>query len=175
MCLFAPDLNLPPLVRAPPDILIAEDELLLRESLQEALEAAGHHVLAARHGQEALDLLDAMARPALIVLDLQMPMMDGMTFLAQLRKRPDFEDFRVLATSAVVNNEWLDHVPGVIGMLQKPFDLQEMITAADEFVSSRSVVRSPPTERAEQSVSVVPAEQNKAILGPEAAAAGPQD
>ena len=175
MCLFGPGPNLPSLVRAPPDILIAEDELLLREALQEALEAAGHRVASARYGQEALDALDRMARPALIILDLQMPMMDGVTFLAELRKRPDHADFHVLATSAVVHNEWLEHVPGVMRTLRKPFEVQEILTAADDFVSNPPPVQTTARPAHEQGVATAPAEQNKAVLGPEAAAAGPQD
>jgi len=175
MCMFGPGLNLPLLVHAPPEILIAEDEPLLREALHEALEAAGHHVASARHGVEALDLLGRMARPALIILDLQMPMMDGVTFLAEVRKRPDHGDFHVIATSAVVHNEWLEHVPGVIRTLRKPFDIQEILAAADDFVSNPPAARPTASPPHEQGTTAVPAEQSKAVLGPEAAAAGPQD
>ena len=55
MCLLAPRCTVGAL-RAAPDILIADDELLLRESLQDALEQVGYRVAVARHGLEALAL-----------------------------------------------------------------------------------------------------------------------
>ena len=171
----------PALVRPPPDILIAEDELLLREALQDALEASGHRVAVARNGQEALRLLDRLGRPALIVLDLQMPIMDGVTFLAELRKRHDFTDFHVLAMSAVVNEEWLQHVPGVLRTLQKPFDVQEIISVADAFASGLPSSRKPPAIPSEQhtpphrpdpNAPDVPPEQSSAIRAPPGHEAG---
>jgi two-component system, chemotaxis family, chemotaxis protein CheY len=167
-------------MRPPPDILIAEDELLLREALQDALEASGHRVAVARNGQEALRLLDRLGRPALIVLDLQMPIMDGVTFLAELRKRHDFTDFHVLAMSAVVNEQWLERVPGVLRTLQKPFDVKEIIDLADAFASGLPSSRKPPApseqatpaHRPDPSAPDVPPEQSSAIRRPPGHEAG---
>src|SRR5262245_32012313 len=125
MCLISTRCTVPAPVRTPPDILIADDEFLLLESLQDALEQAGFRVALARHGLEALAMLDRLARPALVVLDLQMPVMDGVQFLDEIRKRPDHDDFGILAMSATVNGQWVDQVPGVFRTLCKPFDAQE--------------------------------------------------
>ena len=152
-------------VRARPEILIADDELLLCESLQDALEQVGYHVALARHGLEALAMLEGMARPALIVLDLQMPVMDGVQFLEEFRKRPDQGDFGVLAMSATVNGQWVDHVPGVFRTLRKPFEAEELIAAADEFFS-RPAAATLPTGAVEQGTH---------LLGPETKAAGPEE
>ena len=102
--------SVPAPVRAAPDILIADDELLLRESLQDALEQVGYRVAAARHGLEALAMLDRLARPALVVLDLQMPLMDGVQFLDELRKRSDQGDFGVLTMSATLDRPAADRL-----------------------------------------------------------------
>ena len=165
MCLVATRCTVPVLVRSDPDILIADDEVLLRESLQDALEQVGYRVALARHGLEALAMLDRMARPALVVLDLQMPVMDGGTFLDELRKRADHADFGVLAMSATVHEQWVDHVPGVFRTLRKPFEAQELIAAADEFFS----------RPAPATVSTGAAEQGTHMLGPETKAAGPEE
>jgi len=146
------------------DILIADDEILLRETLQEPLEDAGHRVALARHGREALAMLDQLARPALVVLDLQMPIMDGLHFLEELRKRPDHADFGVVAMSATVNGQWVESVPGVIRTLAKPFEVQELLRVADEFFA-----RGPPSASATAAV-----EQAAPVLGPTTAAAGPE-
>ncbi|HEY3586599.1 MAG TPA: response regulator [Myxococcaceae bacterium] len=152
-------------MRPDPDILIAEDEVLLRDSLQDALEEMGYRVALARHGGEALQLLDRMARPALIVLDLQMPFMDGLQFLEELRKRSDQGDFGVLATSAVVDGQWVDHAPGVFRTLRKPFPLEDLVAAADDFFAHSAPAAS----------AVAAVEQASPVLGPEAQVAGPKE
>ena len=96
MCLMATRCTVTAPVRAA-DILIADDEILLRETLQEALEEAGRRVAVARHGGEALAMLDRLARPALNVLDLQMPFMDGLA-LKSLHN-PGVEDAVLVALS----------------------------------------------------------------------------
>ena len=166
MCRFEPGRTLPAPVRAAPDILVIEDELLVCESLQEALEEAGHRVMGARNGAEGLAMLDRMARPALLVLDLQMPVMDGLTFLNELRSRPDHDQFEVLAMSAVVNGEWLDHIPGVVRTLRKPFGIQELLAEVEAFEARHTTPAG----------SVVAAsEQTAPILGPTTQAAGPEE
>jgi len=152
-------------VRAAPDILVADDEVLLRETLQDALEQAGYRVAVARHGLEALAMLDGLARPALVALDLQMPVMDGIHFLDELGRRPDHADFGVLAMSATVHGEWVEHVPGVFQTLRKPFEVGELIAAADAFFS-----RPPAAASATAAV-----EQAAPVLGPETKVAGPKE
>ena len=157
--------TVPAPVRSHPDILIADDELVLRESLQDALEQVGYRVANARHGLEALAMLDRLARPALVVLDLQMPVMDGLQFLEELKNRADHGDFGVLAMSATVNGQWVEHVPGVFRTLRKPFEVQELITAADDFFSH-------PAPAASATAAV---EQAAPVLGPETQVAGPKE
>lgn len=163
-------IHVPAPVRAAPDILIADDEILLGESLQDALEQAGYRVAVARHGLDALGMLDRLARPALVVLDLQMPVMDGLHFLDALRQRPDQGDFGVVAMSATVNGEWVDHVPGVFLTLRKPFEVGELIAAADAFFSRPAPAAPAPAASATAAV-----EQASPVLGPETKAAGPKE
>jgi CheY-like chemotaxis protein len=163
MCLMATRCTVAAPVRSA-DILIADDEILLRETLQEPLEDAGHRVALARHGLEALAMLEQLARPALVVLDLQMPVMDGVQFLEELRKRPDHADFGVVAMSATVNGQWVESTPGVIRTLAKPFEVQELLQVADEFFA-----QAPPSASATAAVG-----QAAPVLGPTAAVAGPE-
>jgi CheY-like chemotaxis protein len=164
MCLMATRCTVPARVRPDPDILIADDEILLRDSLQDALEQLGYRVAVARQGREALEMLDRLARPAMIVLDLQMPFMDGVQFLEELRKRADHADFGVLTMSAVVDGQWVDHLPGVFRTLRKPFPVQDLIEAADAFFSHPGPAASAMTA----------VEQASPVLGPEAQVAGPK-
>lgn len=66
-------------------VLIVEDDATLRDGLAEVLELEGFGVSRAEHGRASLSLLDAGLRPDVIVLDLVMPVMDGLRFLKAIR------------------------------------------------------------------------------------------
>lgn len=67
-------------------ILIVEDETLLNEAYETVLKHEGYEVYKAFNGEEALDILKDTT-PDLILLDLRMPKMDGLTFLSELKKK----------------------------------------------------------------------------------------
>src|SRR4051812_39520262 len=68
-------------------ILIVEDDQAIRESLDELLTLEGYSVALSENGKVALELLRSKAiPPALILLDLSMPVMDGEEFLEQFKK-----------------------------------------------------------------------------------------
>ncbi|HEY3586598.1 MAG TPA: response regulator [Myxococcaceae bacterium] len=118
-------------------VLLAEDDYNFRDTLEDALIEDGHRVVCARNGAEALLLLDRLPRPALVLLDLHMPVMDGVTFLNELRKRPDSEDYEVVVMSALVDPEWFAKLPGVIRALRKPFDIGEIQALVSEHADRR--------------------------------------
>jgi CheY-like chemotaxis protein len=124
-------------VSAGASVLIAEDDYNFRDTLEDALVEDGHHVVCARNGAEALMALTRLPRPALVLLDLHMPVMDGVTFLNELRKRPDPEDFEVIVMSALVDPEWFGKVHGVIRVLRKPFDIVELQALVAEYADRR--------------------------------------
>lgn len=71
-------------------VLMAEDEPLAAEVIQEGLVEAGFEVLAANDGQEAFDLAASGAGFDLLLTDLKMPRLDGKELIAKLRaRRPD--------------------------------------------------------------------------------------
>lgn len=70
-------------------ILVVEDESLMREALQEILETRGFGAMQAKHGQDAL-LVMAEVVPDLIISDISMPLMDGLTFFRKVRDNPDW-------------------------------------------------------------------------------------
>ncbi len=67
-------------------ILIVEDEVLLQEAYATVLKHEGYKILTASDGQKALEVLEKN-KPDLILLDLRMPKMDGLTFLSELKKQ----------------------------------------------------------------------------------------
>ena len=118
-------------------VLIAEDDYNFRDTLEDALVEDGHFVFPARNGSEALVALSRMPRPGLVLLDLHMPIMDGVTFLNCLKERPDCDDFEVIVMSAIVDPQWFARLPGVIRALRKPFDIAEIQELVAEFASRR--------------------------------------
>jgi two-component system alkaline phosphatase synthesis response regulator PhoP len=108
-------------------VLVVDDEWPLRELVRGVLEEAGFEVITAADGQAGLFEVVAR-RPDLVVLDVVMPGMDGLTALQALRRRPDTQDLPVimltsLASDLDVLRGWLK---GVDCYLTKPFDPAEL-------------------------------------------------
>jgi two-component system chemotaxis response regulator CheY len=82
-----------------PLILIADDRASSRELLRTVLERAGYAVIEAEDGEQALERART-GNPDLILLDLQMPRLDGYAVLAALRQEPPFRKLPVLALTA---------------------------------------------------------------------------
>src|SRR5204863_9255083 len=80
-------------------VLIIEDDPDIRELERLMLSHSGHGVLVAANGREALDVLERL-RPTLMLLDLMMPVMDGLTFLIERRRRGLAADVPVICSSA---------------------------------------------------------------------------
>jgi len=81
-------------------ILLVEDDRSIRDAVQGILESEGYDVLTAENGQHALDALQTTETPALIILDLRMPVMDGWQFRAAQKNDPALADIPVVAISA---------------------------------------------------------------------------
>jgi chemosensory pili system protein ChpA (sensor histidine kinase/response regulator) len=78
-------------------VLIVDDSISIRRSLANLLRAAGWRPLQARDGLEALELLERAARPPdAIIMDIEMPRMDGYELAATLRSRPEFASVPIL-------------------------------------------------------------------------------
>lgn len=78
-------------------ILIVEDEVLLNEAYETVLRHEGYDVYKAFDGREALDVLQSIT-PDLILLDLRMPQMDGLTFLKEVQKK-EYPNYKIIVFS----------------------------------------------------------------------------
>jgi CheY-like chemotaxis protein len=81
-------------------VLVVEDEADLRSALVELLSTWGYRVSWARDGREALERLRAGRGPVLMLLDLQMPVMDGDALLAEVSRHPPERPLRIIVLSA---------------------------------------------------------------------------
>ncbi len=96
----------------------------MRVSLRFALENAGYDVESAAHGREALDLLcTSHVMPGVIILDLDMPLMDGQAFLRAIRLEPAFASLPVLLSTGATNTV----MPEVTEIIRKPYDMNEIL------------------------------------------------
>ena len=86
----------------PPEgtVLVVDDDVDTRERLRTLLERDGWSVAEAENGHEGLARLDE-GRPAVVLLDLTMPVMDGFTFLERLRSRPECAEVPVIVLTAL--------------------------------------------------------------------------
>ena len=107
-------------------VLVIEDEAALRLLLTLVLEDEGFDVRAAANGHEALLVL-ALWLPEIILLDLQMPVMDGPSFRAEQRRSPTLESIPVLLVSAAVDLTWQAKQLEAAGSIAKPYDTDELI------------------------------------------------
>jgi two-component system response regulator (stage 0 sporulation protein F) len=109
-----------------PKILVADDEEGIRRLMHEAL-APGADVVLARDGTEALAAAQE-ATPDLILLDLRMPGLDGLTVLGKLKTIPATRQIPVVIVSAHGESELLleGQRGGAVDHLIKPFQLDEL-------------------------------------------------
>ena len=111
-------------------ILVVEDNPLNRELVVDLLEGAGYTVLQAEGGVGLLERVKA-AQPGLILLDLQLPGLDGVTLARQLKADPATREIPVLAMTAYARLEDQERAmeAGCDGYLRKPLDTQGFLQA----------------------------------------------
>lgn len=110
-------------------VLVVEDDPDIRESVVGFLEAETPwlRVASASDGMEALELLEEGTEPRLALLDVMMPVMNGIEFLDALRERHLAPDMAVVLVSAHVRIAKHVHYPGVTGLLPKPFGPEDLL------------------------------------------------
>jgi CheY-like chemotaxis protein len=107
-------------------VLIVEDDEDLRDNLALLLDLRGYNVETARHGQDALDKIDDIGPPCLVVLDLMMPVMDGWQFRAALRADPALAAVPVVLLSGIADVSQAAKTLDAVDHLTKPIDLQKL-------------------------------------------------
>ncbi|MCC6179601.1 MAG: response regulator [Chloroflexi bacterium] len=107
-------------------ILVVDDDDHIRAFVTEALDLEGYEVRNAPDGIAALDVL-AVWRPDLILLDLNMPRMDGWTFCSVQQAAPDLADIPVALMSATHNLQAQALPCAPVAVLEKPFDLDKLL------------------------------------------------
>lgn len=114
-------------------IVVIEDEAQIRELIVEELEEHGYQVVEACNGQEGLDRI-LSDRPSLIVSDITMPVMDGITLFTKIRKEhPDYDGVPFLFLSALADRRHIIDAKkmGADDYLTKPIDFELLVATIE--------------------------------------------
>lgn len=118
-------------------ILIVEDDTCLREVFAMMIEMDGHTVIEAENGHHALEILSqSLEKPDCILLDLMMPVMDGKTFIQNIKEMPAHNDIPIIVCSAQGEYE---RTPQVYTRMDKPVDLSLLGKAIKECLKVKSL------------------------------------
>jgi two-component system chemotaxis response regulator CheY len=104
-------------------VITVDDSMSIRETIKMTLQAAGYQVLAAEDGAKGLALAQ-QTKADLIVTDLNMPVMDGITLITQLRTLPTyrFTPILMLTTESQEDKKNAGRKAGATGWIVKPFE-----------------------------------------------------
>ena len=111
------------------NILIVEDELINQEILKEILYKK-YNILTANDGLDAIDKIKTFEKPiSLILLDINMPNMNGLDFLKEIKKDDKYKKIPVIVLTCDGNSELKSLELGAIDFIKKPYDMPEVILA----------------------------------------------
>jgi two-component system, cell cycle response regulator DivK len=119
-----------------PRILVAEDHSDSRDALQALLESQGYEVWAAVNGEDAVHRAENQA-PDLILMDIMMPVMDGLDATRRLRDQPAFDAVPIVALSAMEGGRESAMQAGCDDFLPKPIDLRTLFQKVHWWVEHR--------------------------------------
>ncbi|GKS59215.1 Fis family transcriptional regulator [Nitrospira sp.] len=105
-------------------VLVVDDSPTMRQMVAFTLTSAGFQVVEAGDGKDALAKLSTSLQPALVVTDLNMPVMDGLTLIKELRKLPQlkFVPILMLTTESSTDKKAEGRSAGATGWIVKPFN-----------------------------------------------------
>jgi two-component system chemotaxis response regulator CheY len=121
------------------EILIVDDSPTLRTSLSFCLENAGYQIIQSENGQEGLDTLARLKEEgksiALIITDINMPVMDGIRFIQEV-KETSFRFVPILVLSTETERSLKDQAKaaGAAGWLAKPFRPEQLLWVVKKFI-----------------------------------------
>jgi CheY-like chemotaxis protein len=117
-------------------VLLVEDNDMNQELALELLRNAGMEVLLANHGREALDILAKDSAFDAILMDCQMPVMDGYTATREIRQNPAFKDLPIVAmtANAMAGDKEKVIEAGMNDHIAKPLDVHEMFNTLARWI-----------------------------------------
>ncbi|OGS91366.1 MAG: hypothetical protein A2Z95_08680 [Gallionellales bacterium GWA2_60_18] len=128
----------PEIVHTQPLVMVVDDSLTVRKVTSRLLQRAGYLVVTAKDGVDALEQLGEIT-PSVMLLDIEMPRMDGFELTKHLRRDPATRDLPIIMITSRSATKHRDHALslGVNAYLGKPFQEEELLRQIAGFVSAR--------------------------------------
>jgi len=117
------------------NILVVEDDPVLRAILKHFFTLKGHHLILSKDGEDALQILEEINKPDLIITDIMMPRMNGYQMITAIKSKPDLQDIPVIIITAGKIDLEKYTSSGANEMFQKPLPLDQLLGKAEELVS----------------------------------------
>ncbi len=119
-----------------PRILVIDDNALNLKLAQEILTASGYEVVTAASGETGITMART-SRPALILLDIQLPDIDGLQVLSRLRQLPETKATTVVAVTAqaMTGDRERFLAAGCNGYIPKPFSIRTLSAQVAQFLN----------------------------------------
>ncbi len=116
-------------------VMIVDDSASMRQLVGFALKSAGYEVVSAVHGKDALDKVNG-TKVEMVVTDLNMPEMDGIELIKQLRAKPasKFTPIVMLTTESQDAKKQEGKQAGASGWIVKPFKPEQLIETIQRFI-----------------------------------------
>ncbi|MFQ5660206.1 MAG: response regulator [Gammaproteobacteria bacterium] len=117
-------------------VLTVDDSASMRQMVSFTLKGAGYEVIEAVDGVDALEKAKS-SNPDLVLADVNMPRMDGITLIKELRKLPDykFTPMLMLTTESTADKKMEGKSAGATGWLVKPFDPDKLLETIRKVVN----------------------------------------
>lgn len=134
-----------------PTILIAEDDSVVRDCLEEFLSELGFRILVRHDGKAALEILRTDPDIVLLITDMRMPGMNGRELIDAVRSAPGLADLPVILISAYVQTTDIDHLTRhpATRFLSKPVSLFELESLIVQFLGPTSASFRKPDDEAD--------------------------
>ena len=117
-------------------ILVVDDEYLIADILGYALEDEGFMVVKASNGQKGLEVLER-ERPALIITDFMMPVMDGLEFAKAVRALPAVNHLPIILISGAQAHLGMERSDLFDAVLKKPFNIEEILATVRDLLAAK--------------------------------------
>jgi signal transduction histidine kinase len=129
-------------VAAPPRVLVVDDSVTIRRTLELTLSKEGYRVTTAENGKSALELIDE-ALPDLLIVDSIMPEMNGQELILEMKSQPERRTLPIIMiTGAEVDREKRDFLEGFgIPTMGKPWDRLELLACIDDAIVGKGYLQ----------------------------------
>ena len=121
-------------------VLVVDDDPTIRSAVAELLDAEGYRIRIASNGQDALEQIEQEA-PTLVVLDMRMPILDGLAFARAAAATKRGTKMKILVMTAAVDASQAARAIEADGFLDKPFSFSDLLSEVNRLCRAAESTR----------------------------------